>query len=246
MEIRLDGNLHGFRTRLRRSRRLRQYNLERLFRGFCIRLHRSRSKNTVRNARRKQRNHGSILPLPIKVENRSIPSGFLHIGSIFAGSTRANHRRLMEIRLDGNLHGFRTRLRRSRRQNAVRNARRKQRNHGSILPLPIKVENRSVPSGFLHIGSIFAGSTRANHRRLMEIRLDGNLHGFRTRLRRSRRLRQYTLRAFFVDSASVYIGQGAKMRSGTPGESRRNSAIRCIHRMAPFVFRRFRISYLYL
>ena len=174
MEIRLDGNLHGFRTRLRRSRRLRQYNLERLFRGFCIRLHRSRSKNAVRNARRKQRNHESI------------------------------------------------------------------------LPLPIKVENRSVPSGFLHIGSIFAGSTRANHRRLMEIRLDGNLHGFRTRLRRSRRLRQYTLSAFFVDSASVYIGQGDKMRSGTPGESRRNGAIRCIHRMAPFVFRRFRISYLYL
>ena len=61
---------------------------------------------------------------------------------------------------------------------------------GSILPLPIKEENRSKTSGFLHIGSIFAGSTRANHRRRIEIRLDGNLHGFRIRLRRSRRLRR--------------------------------------------------------
>ncbi len=174
----------------------------------------------------------------------------------------------MEIRLDGNLHGFRTRLRRSRRlrqytlsaffvdsasvyigqgdkMRSGTPGENKEITEASCLCL-LKDENRSIPSGFLHIGSIFAGSTRANHRHLMEIRLDGNLHGFRTRLRRSRRLRQYTLSAFFVDSASVYIGQGAKMRSGTPGESRRNGAIRCIHRMAPFVFRRFRISYLYL
>ena len=126
MEIRLDGNLHGFRTRLRRSRRLRQYTLRAFFvDSASVYIGQGAKMRSGTPGENKEITEASCLCL-LKDENRSIPSGFLHIGSIFAGSTRANHRRLMEIRLDGNLHGFRTRLRRSRRQNAVRNARRKQ------------------------------------------------------------------------------------------------------------------------
>ena len=52
----------------------------------------------------------------------------------------------------------------------------------SILPLSIKDENRSESSGFLHIGSIFAGSTRANHRRLYTCEPNGSRGVFLRRL----------------------------------------------------------------